>query len=278
MKSDLIGPLSPPYRRGAAARFVDALLERGRVAFPLSELIDTSGLSVIAARRQLARLGCRVRRVAPRQPFYLIVSPEHRPLGAPPPAWWLDAWFRWLKRPWYLALQSAAAEYGSTSQAIQVTQVMTDRPRRESVLGRVRVRFFVKGSAASTPTQAIAGAQAVLTASTPEATAVDLIRYAGRIGGIARAAETIAPFLDRLRRGELTRALKHEADTPASQRLGYVLATLGARKLADTVRAFLPRKLTRVALDHAASMSARPVAVVNERWGVIVNTSLQVRK
>lgn len=275
MNIDSPARTAPPYRNGAAARFVDSLLERGRVAFPLSELTGGTGLTVIAARRQLARLGSRVRRVAPRQPFYLIVTPEHRLPGAPPPAWWLEAWFRWLKRPWYLALQSAAAEYGSRSQALQVTQVMTDRPRREVVLGRVRVRFFVKGSAASTPTQAIAGAQAVLTASTPEATALDLIRYANRIGGISRAAETLAPFVNQLRRGELARALKIEADTPASQRLGYVLESLGARKLAGTVRASLPRKLARVALDPAASVEAQPD--VDERWGVVVNISIQVR-
>src|SRR5262245_11163363 len=117
-------------RHGAAAAFVDTLLERGRVAFPLSELCDRTKLSTIAARRQLARLEPLVRRVAPRQQFFLVVTPEHRVLGAPPPGWWLDSYFRWLRRPYYLALQAAAAEYGSAAQAVQVTQVMSDLPRR----------------------------------------------------------------------------------------------------------------------------------------------------
>jgi|GEM_PF-5251750 len=35
----------------------------------------------------------------------------------------LDVHFRWLGRPYYLALQTAAASHGSSRQAIQVTQV-----------------------------------------------------------------------------------------------------------------------------------------------------------
>ncbi len=268
---------APRYQSGAAARFVDTLLGRGRVAFPLSELSDKTKLSTIAARRQLARLDAQVRRVAPRQQFFVIVPPEHRALGAPPPSWWLDAYFRWLKRPYYLALQSAAAEYGSAAQAIQVTQVMTDRPRRAVQLGRVRVHFFVKRSIVATPTEAVVGAHAPLAASSPEATAVDLVRYARRVGGVSRAAETIAPFLGRLRRSELARVLDVDTDIPTAQRLGYVIETLGERKLADTVRAYLPRTLSPVALDHASPVPSPSTAVLDERWAIIVNASVKAR-
>ena len=68
----------------AAEAFIDARLALGRVAFALADLTKESGLSVIAAKRQLSRLGCKVTRISPRQPFYLIVAPEHRAMGAPP--------------------------------------------------------------------------------------------------------------------------------------------------------------------------------------------------
>ena len=67
-------------------------------------------------------------------------------MGAPPVEWWLDAYFRWLGRPYYLALQTAAASHGSSPQAIQVTQVMTDLPRCDLRIGRVRVRYFLIAS------------------------------------------------------------------------------------------------------------------------------------
>ena len=117
-------------RIGAAEAFIDARMALGRVAFSLAALVEESGLSAIAARFQLLRLRGKVVRVSPRQPFFLIVGPEHRTLGAPPAIWWLDDYFNWLGRPYYLALQSAASSFGSNPQALQVTQVMTDRPKR----------------------------------------------------------------------------------------------------------------------------------------------------
>ena len=129
---------------GAAEAFIDKRLALGRVTFSLDELMKESGLSAIAAKHQLQRLPGKVIRVSPRQPFFLIISPEHRGMGAPPAIWWLQDYFNWLGRPYYLALQSAASAFGSNPQALQVTQVMTDRPCRAIKVGRVQVRFFVK--------------------------------------------------------------------------------------------------------------------------------------
>src|SRR5262249_3482365 len=157
--------------------------------FPLTALVKATGLSTTAARHQLLRLKNRVTRVSPRQPFYLIVGPEHRAIGAPPVEWWLHDYFAWLEQPYYLALQSAAISLGSNPQALQVTQVMTKTARRVLEVGRIRVQFFVKCTVEQTPTQSVTNAFAPLKVSTPEATVFDLIRYSGRIGGISRVAE-----------------------------------------------------------------------------------------
>ena len=81
-----------------------------------------TGLSAIAAKRQLSRLKSQIVRVSPRQGFFLIVAPEYRAMGAPPAAWWLHEYLQWLGQPYYLALQSAASLYGSNPQAVQETQ------------------------------------------------------------------------------------------------------------------------------------------------------------
>src|ERR1017187_10320079 len=184
---------------GSADAFINQRLALGRVAFPLADLVKETGLTLTAARNQLLRLENRVTRVSPRQQFFLIVSPEHRAVGAPPVAWWLHDYFQWLGEPYYLALQSAASSLGSNPQALQVTQVMTKISRRAVEVGRIRIQFFVKRTVEQIPTQPLANAFAPLQVSTPEATAFDLIRYAARIGGIGRAAETIAPLLPFMR-------------------------------------------------------------------------------
>ncbi|MDX1950628.1 MAG: type IV toxin-antitoxin system AbiEi family antitoxin [Verrucomicrobiota bacterium] len=260
-------------RMGAAEMFIESQLAVGRVAFPLSHLIGETGLSKIAANRQLSRLGPKVVKISERQSFYLIVSPEHRSFGAPPATWWLQEYFDWLERPYYLALQSAASVFGSNPQALQVTQVMTDSPRREISVGRIQVRFFVKRGIRRTATQQPSGAVAPLRVSTAEATVFDLIRYASSIGGIERAAETIAPLLGLLRPEELKRVLETENEITIAQRLGFILDSLGGKNLAKIVREWLPRNIRRISLSQIPEGGGE--VPVNERWQIL-NTSAEL--
>jgi hypothetical protein len=255
---------------GAAEAFCDARLALGRVTLALSDLVKASGLSALAAKRQLSRLRSKVVRVSPRQPFFLIVSPEHRSMGAPPATWWLQDYFNWLGRPYYLALQSAASVFGSNPQALQVTQVMTDKPFRPIKVGRTQLRFFVKRGIERTPTQQPEGAVAPLLVSTPEATANDLIRYATSIGGIERAAETIRPLLPMLRANELKRVLNGENEPTVAQRLGFVIEACGNKSLAKVVRDWLPDELTPVAL--APVKGKRDSLPLVKRWQVLNNS------
>ena len=260
------------YRHvGAAEAFIDKRLALGRVTFSLHELIKDSGLSAIAAKNQLRRLSRKTIRVSPRQPFFLIISPEHRTMGAPPTNWWLQDYFDWLGRPYYLALQSAASEFGSNPQAMQVTQVMTDRPFRAIKVGRVRVQFFVKSNIKQTPTQQLPQAPAPLCISTPEATVFDLVQYATRIGGIDRAAETITPLLPELRVRELKRVLNAENAPTIAQRLGFVFEVKGAKRLADAVCGWLPDKLIAVSLSPIKN--ERGSFPIVERWQIFNNSN-----
>ncbi|MEI8289789.1 MAG: type IV toxin-antitoxin system AbiEi family antitoxin [Verrucomicrobiota bacterium] len=254
-------------RDGAADGFISQRLALGRVAFPLEDLVKVTGLSVTAARNQLLRLKERVTRVSPRHQFFLIVSPEHRAMGAPPVAWWLHDYFQWLGEPYYLALQSAASSFGSNPQALQVTQVMTGIPRRPLEIGRIRIQFFVKRAVDQTPTQPMANAYAPIQVSTPEATVFDLIHYATRIGGIGRAAETIAPLLPLLRPVELRRMLKIADEPTTAQRLGFVLGELRANDLAKVVEDWLPADLKFVGLVPGACRDAPEI----KRWKILNN-------
>jgi hypothetical protein len=256
-------------RIGAASAFIDARLATGRVGFPLSDLVKETGLSAIAAKSQLLRLGSQIVRVSRPQPFFLAVSPEHRLVGAPPVLWWLEDYFNWLGHPYYLALQSAASVYGSNPQALQVTQVMTDVPRREIEIGRLRVRFFVKRRIEKTPTQIPPNAFAPIRVSTPEATAFDLVRYASGIGGMGRAVETLAPLLPLMRVPELKQMLDRENETATAQRLGYVVEKAGNNALAKAIRDWLPSQMPLVPLT--SSNADQAAAQVSQHWRIIDN-------
>lgn len=257
-------------RIGAVAEFLDQQLRVGRVAFALTQLLAETGLSLDAAKGQLRRLDQRVVRVSPKQAFFVIVSPEHSLRGSPPVEWWLDDYFTWLGHPYYLALQSAAGAHGSNPQAIQVTQVMTDTPRRPIVVGRLKIAFFVKRRIARTPTQPLSNAFAPVRLSTPAATVFDLIRYAAQIGGFGRAVETLRPLLTRVGTQELNEVLAAENERATAQRLGYVLEKTGHPKLADVIDEWLPGKRPLILLAPA---EAKPDVPLAPRWRVLDNSN-----
>jgi len=257
------------HRTGAAAGFIERKLERGVCSFSQDELTAATGLSATAARNQLLRLGKQVIRVTPREPYFLILTPDQRVFGAPPVDRWLDDYFKWLGRPYYLGLLSAAAVYGSSQQAVQEIQVVTDRAMRSITLGRIRIRFFMKSGTGRTLTRQLPLAYAPLAVSTPEATIFDLIRYAPKIGGIERAAETITPMLGQVSARRLAEMLRAENELASAQRLGYIFESLGANKHAAVVHRWLPNKLKVVPLAiHAPQSAADPVS---EDWGVLIN-------
>ncbi len=256
--------------KGSAKQFIESKLAIGIVSFSMADLTMSTGLSDIAARNQLLRLGDLVMRVTPRQSFFLIVTPEHRTFGAPPVDLWLDDYFTWLGRPYYLALQSAATAHGSSQQAIQETQVITDIPMRNILFSRIRLNFYTKSGILKSLTQQVANAAAPLRVSTPETTALDLVRYAGSIGGIERAAETIHPMIPLMRIRQLREMLDAENELASAQRLGYILTMAGADKLAQVVADWLPSYKKNVPL--ALGIEADRDMPVDKTYGVILNT------
>ena len=253
----------------AAEKFIEEKLAGAEYGFSLENLMAETGLSNVAARNQLLRLRPLVRRISPKLGFYLIVQPEHRRVGSPPVEWWLDDFFRWLGNPYYIALQSAAEWHGSSPQAIQVTQVMTDVPRKEICVGGRRIRFFVKKSVRDTLVAGIAGARCPVKVSVPEATVFDLVRYAPKIGGLDRAMETVLPLLSNLRRDALKAVLVAEDEVSTSQRLGWVFEKLRFKKLAAVVFDWLPGSLPIVPLVLGSGREGDGAVI--RKWGVREN-------
>jgi hypothetical protein len=262
-------------KRGAVSRLLDSAQGEGRRLVALDEIARDAGLTPLAVRRQLARLGTRIVRAPGRPAAALILSPEDAANGAPPAAAWLDAYFKLRNEPYYVGLLSAAALHGSGAQAVQVTQVLVTRPTRALVLGRIALRFFVKKNVVATPCIQLPGLFAPLAVSTPEATALDLIAFQSRLGGIERVAEVIARMLPRMTATGLKSALRAEPALAVRQRLGYVFEVLNRQRLAATVRASLPERLTPVRLKpEGRSGAASKSPDLKEPWAVYDNVAL----
>lgn len=264
---------APAVTRGRVAQLIEDRQGSGKLIVTLSELVAISQLSALAVRRQVERLSPHVVLLPGRPTTYLTVPSEDRVRGAPPVAAWLHDYLVTREPRYYVGLLSAAALHDSAAQAPLVTQVLVPAVRRPIEVGRTRIVFITKRarSLEATPLTAIAGMPAPLNVSSPEATALDLITYSHRIGGLGRALEVIQGLKPRLSVDGLNRAAAAGIPITVLQRAGYLFETLGWGQLAHALERALPARFPATALQTGGRLANdKP----DNRWAVVDNLHL----
>ncbi len=263
----------PPSNSGLSfAAYVDNLQASGRYAFSRDEASRVVSGSELALEAGLRRLKARGRIVTPRRGFHVIVPIEYRDAGSPPAAWFIDALMQHLGQPYYVGLLSAAALHGAAHQQPMVFQVLTDRATRPARAGRVRIAFHKSRTVDVTPTVAVQTDTGTMRASTPEATAFDLVRFAGAAGHLSNVATVLGELVERCDPGKLARIAPLHA-IPDVQRLGFLFELLGHSEHADALESWLGRRRFRPVL-LAPRLAARG-AKTNARWRVKPNVVVE---
>jgi predicted transcriptional regulator of viral defense system len=263
---------------GVAARtledWVDSLQARGRYTFRRAEANDESGLSAEAVKKALQRLVGRGRVAKVKDYFFVIVPLEYRTAGAPPPSWFLHDLMEAMQLPYYVGLLSAAALHGAVHQQPQEFQVVTDRSVRPLVAGRARIRFFTSKDVVGTAVQSIKTSTGSMRVSTPEATVMDLVRFARAAGSLDNVAAVLSELCPQIDPRHLLRVVRQRDDVPNAQRLGYLLDRLRAKTLAKPIHDWVVRRGPR-AVPLRPGRTSRG-AVEDQRWHVLVSEPLQV--
>ena len=165
--------------------WVDGLQQRGIYTFLRSEAIQASGLSPEAVKKSLQRLTKRKRIAKVTDSFFVVVPTEYMAAGVPPAAWFIHQLMEARRRPYYVGLLSAASLHGASHHQPQEFQVFTNAASRPITIARQRIHFFAKRSIEKTPVLDIKTPTGMIHVSTPEATALDLVRFfqSGRTSG-----------------------------------------------------------------------------------------------
>ena len=260
--------------RATLAAFIDRLQMEGRYDFTRTEAAAFLHSSATALKRSISRLAAKGRLLALRRGFYVIVPIEYAASGGPPASWYIDDLMKFLDRPYYVGLLSAAALHGAAHRQVQELQVVTAVPLRPIQSGRARIRFFMKdriGLTHTKPSQTETGTMAVATA---EATSFDVVRYASRLGGVSVAATVLAELSEVIDPKSLVAAAKREGELSVVQRTGYLLAKVGRRPLTRALEAWLARKATRpvpLRAERGAKREHRDAV-----WNIVVNEEIEV--
>ena len=255
------------------AELVDAFQAEGRYTFGRAEAMTALQVSGPMLKKAAMRLAAKSRLAVPTRGFYVIVPIEYRAAGAPPPSWFIDDLMRHLRKSYYVGILSAAGLYGAAHHQPQEFQVVTGAARRPMSAGRARIRFMGKRHLDKTITKEVSTETGAMRVSTPESTAVDLVRYAASAGGLGNVATVLSELAERLDGARLVKAARADGNLAYAQRLGYLLdlvsAGEGARDLAVLVADENPRDtLLRPG-------QPRKGCAVDRRWRVVVNEQVE---
>jgi predicted transcriptional regulator of viral defense system len=264
------------HTRSSLANYLTTLQSEGRITFTRGEAITTLGVTQTAFLKAASRLQKRHMLLNPRHGFYVAVPPQFLSWEAPPPAWYIDALMRYEARPYYVGLLKAAELHGATHHAVMEFQVVTDRQLKKIRAGRSWITFHFRKDmdgvqAGITERKTDTGSMKL---STPELTALDLLRYMQVTGGLDAVATVLADLAAHIDSAKLA-ALATHFERATIQRLGYLMDRLGygdrAQALHDHL--FANGRMPWVALEPERRgnepATNKPVER-NERWRVKV--------
>ena len=113
--------------------------------------------------------------------------------------------------------------------------------------------------------------------SSPELTAVDLLTYQDKIGGVTRAATVLAELAEKLDFGRLDELFVKSVPVTSLQRLGYILdVVLEEQAVADSIHNIL--KVAGKTLQAVPLKPGKPAngCDLNARWKVVVNQEIEI--
>jgi predicted transcriptional regulator of viral defense system len=255
------------------AELVDRFQESGRYTFVREEALRELNINAENLKRAAKRLTARGRIAMPRRGFYVIVPLEYRVAGAPPPSWFINQLMLHLGHPYYVGLLSAAALYGAAHQQPQEYQVITDRPQRLMCIGRNRIRFLVKKNIEKVAIEEHTTETGTIRVSTPESTAIDLLRYSMVAGGLDNVATVLGELAERIDKQKLVEAVKADGEMAFAQRLGYILENVVTGNHSSNLAEWINKRNPRnIPLNPGKPIKGQPA---DRRWRIVVNDKIE---
>lgn len=213
--------------------------------------------------------------------FYLILPPTYVKQGTLPVVMYLDALMKYLKRPYCVALLNAAAFYGAAHQSPQTFAVMTTMPiPRVRTQHGTRLEFVGKREfSQGIPPELLKEFKTpsgYIQVSSPEFTALTLVQYTGRIGGLSRVLTVLEELLEACHFDHMPDNILSYVPLPCFQRLGYIIEVLLANEeQGRSLYTFL--KTHHQSLQKSLLSLESPVktGTADKRWKLVINENLE---
>lgn len=259
-------------RSSGAREYIEGMTRSGRYFFSSADARDALGVSAEATKVALHRLSHQGLVSSPARGYYVVVPPEYHALGCLPAEQFVPSLMERLGLRYYGGLLTAAQYHGAAHQRPQEFQVCLEQARRPLACSRVRVAFIVRKRLHDVPVQSVNTPRGTLLISTAEATALDLVGYPHRAGGLNQVATVLGELAERLDADKLV-AVAVTAPPAWSQRLGYVLERVDAAEKAAPLKAWVQAHAHRSAVLLAGAKSSSGAR--DKGWKIVINASVE---
>lgn len=260
--------------------WIEECQSKGKLAFNLAELRHSFQADTeTALKRALDRLSEKEKVVSIFKGYYIIIPPQYAAKGVLPPAMFIDGLMKSLERKYYVGLLNAAALHGASHQQPQEYFVVTEYPvMRPTKKKGLKINYI---STRQLPPESLTEKKKTetgyITISNPLLTAIDLISYEKKIGGLNRASTVINELLETVKRNDVNKALINYASVSALQRLGFVLdEILNKKEIADRIFSLCKKSGTKFYLIPLKTSSKKKIEIVNEKWKLSINTEIEI--
>jgi predicted transcriptional regulator of viral defense system len=259
--------------------WIEQIQSKGRNSFSLKELkaspVRHSGIGI---ERALDRLLAKKKIVSVYKGYYIIISPQYSVKGFLPPNLFIDGLMKFLHRKYYVGLLSAAAIHGAAHQQPQEYYVVTELPALRPMSKRgFKINYVNKNNIAKDLVEQRKTEAGYINISSPALTALDLIQFEHRIGGLNRAAAILNELVEEMKPDQWNRALLRDVSNYSIQRLGFLLENVLGKKehadhLYDTCKE-MHKKFYRTALKSKAEKKG---FLQNNRWKIVPNIRIEI--
>ncbi|MDY0280359.1 MAG: type IV toxin-antitoxin system AbiEi family antitoxin, partial [Salinivirgaceae bacterium] len=257
------------------SEYIKQLLSMEEYSFSLDEVIMQTQKTPVAVRSELSRLVVKREIVSLRQGFYLIIPPRYMGMQKLPIQLYCEKLFGKLNRKYYLAFYTAAKFHGAGHQQVQCDYIVTEIPKMLDISkNSIEIRFFTTSNWTERNIQLKKSDAGMFKVSSPALTAVDLIHYQTKLGGMNRMLATIEELAEEIMEDDLTELLNWYPNQSTIQRLGYLFDELKlSSKMANLIFEHLNRTFFFPVL--LCPKPKKKPGMVNNRWKVSVNINLE---
>jgi predicted transcriptional regulator of viral defense system len=252
---------------------------KGKLAFSLKELRQSfKDDSAFALKQVLERISKRGKILSIHKGYYLIIPPQYSSKGILPPAMFVDGLMKFLGRRYYVALLNAAAMHGASHQQPQEYFIITGYPILRTTFKKgIKINYI---STRQLPPETLLEKRKTetgyMTISNPLLTAIDLITYEKRIGGLNRAATVISELVEHINLRMVNQEIINYATVSSLQRLGYILEEiLDEKLLANKIWELSKKAGDKFYLIPLKSSTKKSNSEVNKKWNLIINAQIE---